>query len=491
MILRTGYNDWSVKKIVDHHGNLNADHATLGTIWQSREHTLEPLHVMPHLEVLVQYYRALAIQSANELPWKGIADEEEDQINYFVTEMLRSARLRAPKPQQSQPLSRDDYCPHSLIGLLGIQLDCRLLGVSTSVQTYSMNTINHPNRLSRHLQLQLSGPHIHESLKSVHGIQLGMHLAHGISTPVPLSKSREDKVESEQAFSLAHTCNYFTGHPYNHRANADMREAHSTSQCLTHEERTAIDPGAWPAIDMARRVTGARASTDTLIEIDRTLNTRMSEIAGSSVESKELRSLCLKSRVAIVGTLQWNRNGYDKKLTPRYKDAIVVTQFLTAEAKELLRPCTYEFPPVQVISESEPRSPVIFSTLLLISELTRTTIKAIQESKVFVQQLREVQDIMGPAQKDQSPRNRSSTVSPIRKLVMMLKQLIKIMEMVTYSSAMCLRETSNTGSLAEKAGRWISWSPKEKEKENNEERANKEIRSLGATWRGCVTGLVT
>lgn len=211
MILRPGNDDWPVKKIAEHNRTLNADQAALGITWKSRKHTLEPLHVVRHREVLVQYYKPLTIQSVNELPRKGIADEEE-QIHLFATEMSKSARLHASEPQHSQPLYQDDYCPQSLtrILVLGIQLYYHLPGVRTSVLTYSMTTINPPNRLSRHFRLQLSGLHIHPSLKAVYGIQLelGIRLLCSIATPTSLPKSGEDTADGEWVLLLVYTCNY-------------------------------------------------------------------------------------------------------------------------------------------------------------------------------------------------------------------------------------------------------------------------------------------
>ena len=89
--------DWAVDKIANHRGKGSS--AMFEIVWQSGDHTWEPLNVVKHLEALRQYYEALGISKACELPWKDDANESEGQTSESESENLGNACVRVLNTQ--------------------------------------------------------------------------------------------------------------------------------------------------------------------------------------------------------------------------------------------------------------------------------------------------------------------------------------------------------------------------------------------------------
>ncbi|CEL60395.1 Transposon Ty3-I Gag-Pol polyprotein OS=Saccharomyces cerevisiae (strain ATCC 204508 / S288c) GN=TY3B-I PE=3 SV=2 [Rhizoctonia solani AG-1 IB] len=92
-------NEWAVEKIAGHRGK--GSNAMFEIVWQTGDRTWETYRVVRHLEALKQYFEALGIKRAKDLPWKEDGDIPYDELSDSGSETLEGACMRVLKDENT------------------------------------------------------------------------------------------------------------------------------------------------------------------------------------------------------------------------------------------------------------------------------------------------------------------------------------------------------------------------------------------------------
>ncbi|KAG8730716.1 hypothetical protein FRC11_005984 [Ceratobasidium sp. 423] len=116
--------EWAVEKIAGHRGKGN--NAIFEIVWQSGDRTWETYHVVRHLEALRQYFEALGIKRAKDLPWKEDGEPPYNKLSDSGSETLEGTCMRVLKGEETEDSPLTSYSDHQLPTCLNSSIAYRL-----------------------------------------------------------------------------------------------------------------------------------------------------------------------------------------------------------------------------------------------------------------------------------------------------------------------------------------------------------------------------
>ncbi|KAF8752795.1 hypothetical protein RHS01_07224 [Rhizoctonia solani] len=139
--------EWAVEKIVGHRGK--GSNAVFEIVWQTGDRTWETYRVVRHLEALKQYFEAIGVKRARDLPWAEGGDTPYDELSDSGSETLEGASIRVLK--EGDPEYKHLTTPLSnikLTELLSLYKGCPTADAGDVVGTTTDNETNH-QRINR------------------------------------------------------------------------------------------------------------------------------------------------------------------------------------------------------------------------------------------------------------------------------------------------------------------------------------------------------
>ncbi|QRW18773.1 Transposon Ty3-I Gag-Pol polyprotein [Rhizoctonia solani] len=145
--LEANDNEWAVEKIVGHCGK--GSNAVFEIVWQTGDRTWETYRVVRHLEALKQYFEAIGVKQARDLPWAEGGDTPYDELSDSGSETLEGASIRVLK--EGDPEYKHLTTPLlniKLTELLSLYKRCPTADAGNAVGTTTDNETNH-QRINR------------------------------------------------------------------------------------------------------------------------------------------------------------------------------------------------------------------------------------------------------------------------------------------------------------------------------------------------------
>ncbi|GAB1527049.1 hypothetical protein RhiTH_010224 [Rhizoctonia solani] len=146
-LLEANDNKWAVEKIVGHCGK--GSNAVFEIVWQTGDRTWETYRVVRHLEALKQYFKAIGVKQARDLPWAEGGDTPYDELSDSGSETLEGASIRVLKEGDPEYKHLTTPLLHiKLTELLSLYKGCPTADAGDVVGTTTNNKTNH-QRINR------------------------------------------------------------------------------------------------------------------------------------------------------------------------------------------------------------------------------------------------------------------------------------------------------------------------------------------------------
>ncbi|KAG8751060.1 hypothetical protein FRC11_009769, partial [Ceratobasidium sp. 423] len=113
-----------MEKIAGHRGKGN--NALFEIVWQSGDCTWETYRVVRHLEALWQYFEALGIKRAKDLPWKEDGEPPYDELSDSGSETLEGTCMRILKDEETEDFPLTSYSDYQLSACVNSSIVPRL-----------------------------------------------------------------------------------------------------------------------------------------------------------------------------------------------------------------------------------------------------------------------------------------------------------------------------------------------------------------------------
>ncbi|QRW22607.1 Transposon Ty3-I Gag-Pol polyprotein [Rhizoctonia solani] len=141
-LLEANDNKWAVEKIVGHCGK--GSNTMFKIAWQTGDCTWETYRVVRHLEALKQYFKAIGVKQARDLPWAEGGDTPYDELSDSGSETLEGASIRVLKEGDPEYKHLTTPLLHiKLTELLSLYKRCPTANASNLVGTTTNNKTNH------------------------------------------------------------------------------------------------------------------------------------------------------------------------------------------------------------------------------------------------------------------------------------------------------------------------------------------------------------
>ncbi|KAF8666246.1 hypothetical protein RHS04_09700 [Rhizoctonia solani] len=146
-LLEADDDKWAVEKIVGHRGK--GSNAVFEIVWQTGDRTWETYRVVRHLEALKQYFEAIGVKRARDLPWAEGGDTPYDELSDSGSETLEGASIRVLKEGEPEYKHLTTPLLHiKLTELLSLYKGCPTADAGDVVGTTTNNKTNH-QRINR------------------------------------------------------------------------------------------------------------------------------------------------------------------------------------------------------------------------------------------------------------------------------------------------------------------------------------------------------